>query len=127
MGEIIADMDAKGIFAKNLRAAMDYRGVSAGEIHRKTGQWADPGVAQSTVGRIVAGKQAPDLDTISLICRALDSARGKCSSKLSIRQIPRLFLGLRRKKPRFTTSCARSLAARSSPTKKICAQPCENA
>lgn len=72
MGEIIADMDAKGIFAKNLKAAMAYRGVSAGEIHRKTGQWADPGVAQSTVGRIVAGKQAPDLDTISLICRALD-------------------------------------------------------
>lgn len=51
---------------------MAYRGVSAGEIHRRTGVFSRPPVAQSTIGRVLAGARAPDLDTVSAICKAVD-------------------------------------------------------
>jgi transcriptional regulator with XRE-family HTH domain len=58
-------MDAKKVFAANLKAAMDYRKLTQGDIHRRTG------IAQSTVGRVVRMAQAPDLDTVGEIARAV--------------------------------------------------------
>lgn len=58
-------MDARRLFADNLKAAMKYRGMSQGDIRRRTG------LAQSTVGRAMSMSHAPDLDTISKICNAV--------------------------------------------------------
>lgn len=58
-------MNARKVFATNVKAAMDYRKLSQGDIHRMTG------IAQSTVGRAMSCSHAPDLDTIGKIADAL--------------------------------------------------------
>lgn len=58
-------MDLRRTYAVNLKAAMDYRGLTQGDIKRRTG------IAQSTVGRALSASHAPDLDTISRIADAV--------------------------------------------------------
>lgn len=60
-------MGAKSIFATNLAAAMKHKRLSGGDIHRLT----EKAVATSTVGRIVRGVNAPDLDTVTALSRAV--------------------------------------------------------
>lgn len=60
-------MPAKSVFAKNLASAMAYRKLTQGDIHRLTGKV----LAVSTVGRVLRQENAPDLDTVSLLAKAV--------------------------------------------------------
>ena len=68
MNTILERVESRETFARNLRAAMAYRQLSRGGIHRKKG------LAASTVGRVLSLSHAPDLDTIEVLAKAVDFA-----------------------------------------------------
>lgn len=57
--------DLKAVVAENVKRLKDYRKKTQGQIAK------DAGVSQSSVGRVLAGAVAADLDTLSGIAKAL--------------------------------------------------------
>jgi transcriptional regulator with XRE-family HTH domain len=56
---------ARTTLAKNLKALMDHLEIKQSALGKRAG------IAQSTVGRILQEKHAPDIDTIEALGRAL--------------------------------------------------------